>query len=53
MDIKDARERVKYLKDEISRHNYLYYVIDSPEIGDRDYDLLIRELVNIESEYPE
>ena len=53
MDIKDARERVKYLKDEISRHNYLYYVIDSPEIGDRDYDLLMRELVNIESEYPE
>lgn len=53
MDINEARERIKILKDEISRHNYLYYVMDDPAIEDRDYDLLIRELQKIEEQYPE
>ena len=45
--------RVEELRSEISHHNYLYYVLDSPEISDADYDALMRELKAIEEQYPE
>ena len=53
MDIGAARRRVKSLKNEIFRHNYLYYVMDNPEIDDREYDLMIRDLQQLEAEFPE
>jgi len=53
VDIDEARKRVKSLKDEISRHNYLYYVMDNPEIDDRDYDILIRKLQELEDRFPD
>ena len=34
--------RIKYLREEINRHNYLYYILDSPEISDAEYDRLMR-----------
>jgi len=45
--------RVEELRSEISHHNYLYYVLDSPEISDADYDALMRELKDLEERYPE
>jgi DNA ligase (NAD+) len=41
------------LRREIDRHNYLYYALDAPEIGDAEFDRLFRELQELESRYPE
>ncbi|MCB8932217.1 MAG: NAD-dependent DNA ligase LigA [Fimbriimonadaceae bacterium] len=46
-------ERARELREQIERHNYLYYVLDAPEIGDTEYDRLFRELVAIEEAHPE
>lgn len=49
----ELRSRVGILKDEIEKHNYLYYVMDQPEISDVEYDRLMQELIRLEREYPE
>jgi len=46
-------ERIEQLRREIERHNYLYYVKAEPEISDREYDRLYRELVELEKKHPE
>ncbi|MCW5622495.1 MAG: NAD-dependent DNA ligase LigA, partial [Burkholderiales bacterium] len=48
-----VRARVEWLRREIERHNYLYYVRDAPEIGDAEFDALFRELEALEAQYPE
>jgi DNA ligase (NAD+) len=50
---KEAQTRVDVLKNEIEKHNYLYYVMDQPEISDAEYDRLMRELIGLEGKYPE
>ncbi|MBW2505361.1 MAG: NAD-dependent DNA ligase LigA [Deltaproteobacteria bacterium] len=47
------RRRHAELCKEIKRHNHLYYVLDSPEVSDAEYDQLFRELLNLEAEFPE
>ncbi len=49
MGDQEIRERIGRLREEIKRHNYLYYVLDSPEISDDRYDLLLRELKELEA----
>jgi DNA ligase (NAD+) len=46
-------ERLDFLKNEIRRHDRLYYVEARPEIGDADYDALYRELEALERQHPE
>lgn len=46
-------EKVKKLREEIEYHNYRYYVLDSPVISDAEYDALMRELKELEAQYPE
>ncbi|KPK76891.1 MAG: aromatic ring-opening dioxygenase LigA [candidate division Zixibacteria bacterium SM23_73] len=46
-------ERVKELREQINHHNYLYYVLDSPEISDAEYDGLFDELSELEEKYPQ
>jgi len=46
-------ERIQFLTDEINRHNYLYYVEAQPEISDFDFDMLLRELTDLEKANPE
>lgn len=53
MDIKAAEERIKYLSDTLKYHNRKYYIEDSPEIEDFEYDAMLRELEKLEEEYPE
>ncbi|MCP3669884.1 MAG: NAD-dependent DNA ligase LigA [Gammaproteobacteria bacterium] len=48
-----AQERIQQLRDEIDRHNQLYYVLDDPQIPDSEYDRLLRELQGLEAEHPE
>ena len=49
----EARERAAWLREELARHNYRYYVLDDPTISDAEYDALIRELRALEERYPE
>lgn len=49
----DARERIEQLRRELHRHNQLYYVQNSPEISDREFDNLMRELSDLERQHPE
>ncbi|MCS7314155.1 MAG: NAD-dependent DNA ligase LigA [Bryobacterales bacterium] len=49
----DIRERIERLREEIRRHEYLYYVLDQPEISDAEFDALMQELKRLEAEHPE
>ena len=49
----DTKTRIQKLREEINRHNYLYHVLDQPEISDTEYDQLMRELLSLEEAHPE
>jgi DNA ligase (NAD+) len=52
--VKDpVQHEIQRLRDEIERHEHLYYVLDQPEITDAEYDALIRRLQKLESDHPE
>lgn len=48
----DILERIDFLKDEINRANYKYYVEDNPSISDFEYDKMFAELKELESQNP-
>jgi len=48
-----ALKRIKELRELIRHHDYLYYVLNQPEISDYEYDKLYKELVELEKKYPE
>ena len=48
-----AEKRIGALREEIRRHEHLYYALDRPEISDLEYDALERELRRLEAEHPE
>jgi len=50
---KDIKKRIEQLRDKIRRHDYLYYVLNQPQISDRQYDKLFAELKVLEQEHPE
>ncbi len=52
-DINKTKQRIEELRAIINYHNYRYYVLDSPEISDAEFDELIRELKQLEAEHPE
>lgn len=52
MDTAKIKARMAELAKNLEYHSRLYYVLDAPEISDYDYDMLFRELVNLETEYP-
>ena len=53
MSDKKIQQRLNTLRNEINSHNYLYYVLDNPEIPDSEYDRLLNELTDLEHQYPE
>jgi len=53
MDRDTARNRIQQLKEEIERHNYAYYVLDSPVLSDVAFDGLMRQLKQLEADFPE
>ena len=48
-----SQERIVYLRNELHRHNHSYYVLNMPEISDFEFDQLMRELQDLEAQYPE
>ena len=51
--MEQIKNKIKELSDFLNYHNHKYYVEDSPEISDFEYDKALRELENLENEYPE
>jgi DNA ligase (NAD+) len=49
----DRQQRLLELRDILNRHNYNYYVLNAPEISDQDFDMLMKELEQLEAEFPE
>lgn len=47
-----VEERIQYLKDEINKSNYKYYVEENPYLSDFDYDKMFTELKELEEKYP-
>jgi len=41
------------LREQLRRHEHLYYVLDAPEVTDAEYDAMLRELKNLEDAHPE
>lgn len=46
-------EKIQKLRNEINRHNHLYYVENNPSISDYEFDMLLKELEELERQYPE
>lgn len=53
MKEKAAKERIEKLKEEINEHNHRYYVLNDPVISDFRYDILLKELTQLEDKYPD
>lgn len=53
MNPEEAKARIEALTAQINHHNYLYYVLDRPEISDYDFDRLLEELISLEKQYPD
>ena len=53
MDIIPAERRIKELTEQLEYHNNLYYNKDDPEISDYEYDKMLRELEELEKQYPQ
>jgi DNA ligase (NAD+) len=51
--LKAIEKKIRELRDEIRRHEELYYVADNPEISDKEYDELIANLSELEQQYPQ
>ena len=51
--MKDPSSEVSQLREDLRRHEYLYYVLDKPEITDAEYDALMRRLQDLEAGHPE
>ena len=49
----EAKKRIEELRKLIRHHDYLYYVLNKPEISDAEYDKLMLELKKLEEKYPE
>ncbi len=53
MKQKDAKERMQELTQALHKHNYQYYVLSQPLISDQEYDLLMKELEELEQQFPQ
>ena len=53
MEKREAKSKIQSLSTEINKHNHLYYVLDQPIISDGQFDVLLKELKDLESVFPE
>src|SRR5262252_3919564 len=51
--MKDPTREAEQLREELRRHEHLYYVLDAPEITDAEYDARMHRLQQLEAEHPE
>ncbi|MDE6805427.1 MAG: hypothetical protein K2J05_01330 [Muribaculaceae bacterium] len=53
MTPEEAQRKIETLRNEINRHNHNYYVLNTPEISDYDFDHLLKDLERLEEEFPQ
>ena len=53
MTPQEAKNRIDFLRSELHRHNNNYYVLNSPEISDKDFDMMMKDLEKLEDQFPE
>lgn len=53
MTAEEVKARIDHLKSEINGHNHKYYVLNEPAISDYEFDMMLRELEDLEREYPQ
>ncbi|SEU05846.1 DNA ligase (NAD+) [Salinibacillus kushneri] len=53
MDKETAEKRIQTLRDELNQYNYEYHVLDNPSVSDYEYDTKMKELQDLEAEYPD
>jgi len=53
LNYEESKQRIEALNGILNAYSYQYYVMDNPTVSDYDYDLLYRELVTLEKEYPD
>lgn len=51
--MESIKQRIDFLREQLAHHNYLYYVKAQPEISDYEYDMLMKELQELEEAHPE
>ena len=49
----NIQETIQTLRDELNQHNYNYYVLDNATISDYDFDSKLKQLQDLENQYPE
>ena len=49
----DEKQRIEQLRKELHEHNYRYYVLNQPTIGDQEFDFMMKELQELEARHPE
>ncbi len=52
-DLSQIQQQMQHLAEEVDRHNYYYYMLDDPRIGDYEFDRMLQQLIDLEREYPE
>jgi len=53
MTPEQVKQKIASLREQSNRHNHLYYILSTPVISDYDFDLLLKELEDLEKQYPE
>ncbi len=53
MNRREVEKRVEELRRKIRHHDYLYFVLDAPEVTDAEYDALFRDLRDLEESHPD
>ncbi|HAR34237.1 MAG TPA: hypothetical protein DCR95_09175, partial [Desulfobacter sp.] len=53
MDFDACRMEAQKLRRELREHDYRYHVLDDPVIDDQTYDMMLRQLIDIETRFPE
>ncbi|MDE6443327.1 MAG: hypothetical protein K2K64_02740, partial [Muribaculaceae bacterium] len=53
MNSTEAKSRIEELRKDLHRHNHNYYILSQPEISDKEFDFMMKELENLEKDFPE
>jgi NAD-dependent DNA ligase len=53
LTLKEAKKRIQKLREDVVFHEKKYYVENDPQISDYEFDMLIKELINLERQFPE
>ena len=53
MNSTEAKSRIEELRKDLHRHNHNYYILNQPEISDKEFDFMMKELENLEKDFPE